>query len=236
MRGSLRIFAAVTLLVTLTACSDDGAPTMTGAPTSSAPSAADTSSPTPVLTASPVASVTAALLVAAEFGPGYAIDSDGPADPEAVRFASACPDWRPPAGTVEGPVVAASARTFRAPRGHFDSLQVLRYAGDGAAAAMEYAERRLTACPQYEEVADPGVIVATTWSVLATGFAGAESLAVRQRTERNGVLSNVDFYLLVRQGDLVAYVWLSDQRWTGEALRALGGRVAVRLCAATEAC
>ncbi|WP_446219389.1 hypothetical protein [Micromonospora sp. IBHARD004] len=228
------MLAAVTLLMILTACGDDGASPIAGAPTSSAPSATPT--PPPAATASLLTAVAAALLTPADFGPGYAVDSDGPADPGAVRFVSACPSWRPPAGTAEGQVVAGSARTFRAPRGHYDALQVLRYAGDGAAAAMEYAQRRLTACARYEEAADPGVTVATTWTVLGSGFAGADSLAVRQRIERNGMLSNVDFHLLVRQGDLLAYVWLSDQRWTEEALRALGDRVAARLCAATEAC
>lgn len=228
------MFAAVAVLVTLTACGDDVTSPMAGAPTGSAPSATPTRSPNSVPT--PVSAVTTALLTPAEMGPGYAIESDRPADLTAVRFVSACPSWRPPAGTAEGHVVAGSARTFRAPRGHYDGLDVLRYAGDGAAAAMAYAERRLTACVRQEEEGDPGVMVVTTWTVLATGFAGAESLVVRQRIERNGTLSNVDFHLLVRQGDLVAYLWLSDQRWTEEKLRALGERVAARLCVATEAC
>lgn len=184
----------------------------------------------------PAEPVTAALLAPADFGPGYAVDADAPGEPSALFAVLACPRWTAPTEGAAVQAVATARRTYDAPRGHFDQLDVLRYADGSAAAAMTATRDELAACARFEEPGDPGVTVRTTWTVLATAFAGDESLAVRQQVFENDKLSNVDFHVAVRRGDAVAYAWLSDQRWTEGDLRALGRRMADRLCAVIDAC
>jgi hypothetical protein len=122
---------------------------------------------------------------------------------------------------------------FRAPRGHFDGHEIWQFEPDWAAGAMAEVRDRLGACPRLEGPADVGVVGVSEWTVLATGFAG-DSLAVRHTLTRNGALANTDFYVTVRQGDLISTLWLSDQRWTEQQLRDLGRAMAERLCSATR--
>jgi hypothetical protein len=184
----------------------------------------------------PAEPVTAALLPPPDFGPGYAINADAPGDPGGMFAVLVCPRWTPPAEGAAAHAVATAQRTYDAPRGHTDELDVLRYADRWAAGAMTEIRDALAACARFEAPGDPGVTVRTAWTVLATAFAGDESVAVRQQVFENDKLSNVDFHVAVRRGDVVAYAWLSDQRWTEDDLRALGRRMAEGLCAAIDAC
>jgi hypothetical protein len=126
-------------------------------------------------------------------------------------------------------VTAGLSQLYAAPRGHFDLLTVWRYRGDGVASAMTELREQLRRCARNESVVEEDIRIVRTWTVLASDFAGPGSVALRNELRRDGVVSDVDFHVIVPRGDAVASLWLSDQRWTTARLRAIGQRLASRL-------
>jgi hypothetical protein len=126
--------------------------------------------------------------------------------------------------------------TFKAPRGHFDGHEIWRFDAPWAGTAMREIRDRLRLCPRVDAPGDPGVVTTSEWILLDSGFAGADSLAVRHSAAANGVVKNVDFFVVVRHGDLLGSLWLSDQRWTAPRLRDIGRAMAARLCATDATC
>jgi hypothetical protein len=177
----------------------------------------------------------AALLTPDDFGPGYTVaepaeEAAQPVEPAYLLPIMDCPEWRPGPDGPSGTLVLAGARQlYAAPRGHFDGLAVWRYRAGGAERALREVRDQLRLCARYERTGDEDSVVTTTWTVLAGDFAGAGSVAVRTELARDGVVSNVDFFVIVRRADAVATLWLSDQRWTKEALLMVGQRMASRL-------
>ncbi|MEO3770746.1 hypothetical protein [Micromonospora sp. B9E7] len=99
--------------------------------------------------------------------------------------------------------------------------RVRRYSLDDAKATIVWA-RTVTECePRREQY---------SLSVVDSGFAGDGSLLIR--FDAAGLIS---YTLFVRQGDLVAEVWLGSLTNRTEAGR-LAQRAADRLCAGTDAC
>jgi hypothetical protein len=171
------------------------------------------------------------LLTPGDFGSGYSVkdpvvEQGPPMEPTYLLPVMECG-----APSTSGAAVSAGLlQLYAAPRGHFDSLTIWRYRGTGAADAIRELRDQLRLCARTESVGDEGKLVTRTWTVLATDFAGADgSLAVRNELARDGVVSDVDFHVVVRRGDAVASLWLSDQRWTTARLRAIGQRIAARL-------
>ncbi|MEU1746794.1 hypothetical protein [Micromonospora arida] len=99
--------------------------------------------------------------------------------------------------------------------------RVRRYSLDGAKATIVWA-RTVTECKRINEL--------SSLSIVDSGFAGDGSLLIR--FDAQGLIS---YTLFVRQGDLVAEVWLGSLTNRTEARR-LAQRAADRLCAGTDAC
>lgn len=189
-------------------------------------------------TASPLSLRTTAL-EPAQLGAGYSVEGEYPPS----RFlggttpGETCDAWSPPAVAASEHVRDGYHVLFNAPRGHHDGHEVWRFDDVGwAATAMQELRSLLQVCARQEGPVDPGVIGVSEWTILATGFAGADSITVRHTEKRNGTVSNVDFYVVVRHGDLIGALWLSDQRWTPAQLLDLGRTLAARLCAANRTC
>jgi hypothetical protein len=184
-------------------------------------------------------SLRAAALDAADLGAGYSVDAENPRPrfPGGTIPRGVCAAWSRPAVAVTDYVRDGYSVTFKAPRGHYDGHEVWRFDNaNWAATAMREVQDWLRTCRRQDGGVDPGVTGVSEWTVLAAGFAGAESIAVRHTQQRNGTVSNVDFYVVVRHGDLIGALWLSDQRWTPESLLNLGRALAARLCAAGRTC
>ncbi|HET8658767.1 MAG TPA: hypothetical protein VFM55_07185 [Micromonosporaceae bacterium] len=192
--------------------------------------------PPTAATTSTLPALPAALLLASDFGSAYALSGSvlsetGPTPSVRLLDPMECRAGQPGPGGGSAALVLDQARQlYAAPRGHFDSMAVWRFRAAGATTALAEVREQLRRCAR-EELIDVDVPVVVRWTVLTTGVAGQESLVVRAETRRGGELFNVDFFVVVRQDPVVASVWLSDQRWTTDRLRALGTRVAARLCA-----
>jgi hypothetical protein len=213
------------VLVTILACAACTQPDPVAAP----PAPPE---PSPSTAAPSVAAVPhAALLTPEDFGAGYSVKEQAttvppPSEPAYLLPVMDCPDA---GGPSRESVTAGLSQLYAAPRGHFDSLTVWRYRGDGAAHAMTELREQLRRCARSESVGDENTTVVRTWTLLATDFAGPGSVALRNELRRDGVVSDVDFHVIVPHGDMVASLWLSDQRWTTARLRAIGQRLAARL-------
>jgi hypothetical protein len=99
--------------------------------------------------------------------------------------------------------------------------RVTRHSAGNAATAMDRV-RQVADCVPHR----PGDSV----SILAEGLGGEESLLVGSVIE-----GHQKRWLFVRQGDLVAQVWLDSETTPAEARR-YARPVADRLCAGTDAC
>jgi len=221
----------LTTIVAVLACAACTAPTPAPPVEVSPPVAA-----TPTTSSPPTARISpAALLTPVDFGAGYSLAEPSavqspPTEPAYLLPVMECAALPPGAPDYSGALVSAGLlQLYAAPRGHYDSLTVWRYRGTGAADAIREVRDQLRLCPRNESVAEENTRVTRTWTVLATDFAGAGSLAIRNELARNAVVSDVDFHVIVRRGDAVASLWLSDQRWTAARLRAIGQRIAARL-------
>jgi len=218
------------------AAAPDGRPPASSAVGSAPAKPSPTAPATPRATTPPVA-LGPAMLRPSDFGAGYTIESETPlVSPDSSLLGGVqCPEWQPAGEASTAHVLGGHDRLFDAPRGHFDGQSVWRFDGEWAVTAMRELRDQLRICAraEFREVVDFDVVTRT---ILASGIAGADSLIVRDRHTRNGLVSNVDFYVVVRQGELVAVLWLSDQRWTVDRMRDVGRRMATRLCAATDAC
>ncbi|MEW2430030.1 hypothetical protein AB0877_18645 [Micromonospora sp. NPDC047644] len=127
---------------------------------------------------------------------------------------------------VDTPRLSAKERAergavFRKPDASPVIERVQRYSLNGAKATIAWA-RTVTECKRSKEL--------SSLSVVDSGFAGDGSLLIRFDAE--GLIS---YTLFVRQGDLVAEVWLGSLTNRTEARR-LAQRAADRLCAGTDAC
>lgn len=177
----------------------------------------------------------AALLTPGDFGAGYTVaepaeEAAPPVEPAYLLPVMDCPQWQPgPDGPSGAAVLAGARQLYAAPRGHYDGLAVWRYRPGAAERAVREAADQVRVCPTYESVGDEDVRVSRTWTVLARDFAGPGALVLRTELARNGTVSDVDFFVIVRRDDAVAALWLSDQRWTTARLRAVGARMASRL-------
>jgi hypothetical protein len=100
--------------------------------------------------------------------------------------------------------------------------RVRRYEVDDARSTVERARRLVTGCQPYR----PG----ESLSIVDSGFAGDESLLVAATGD-----GTPNRWLYVRQGDLVAEIWLKGEDDPAEARR-IARRAADRLCAGTDAC
>jgi hypothetical protein len=117
----------------------------------------------------------------------------------------------------------------------FDSVtdrmtqRVTRHSGENAATAMDRIRELVTGCVPSRQ--------GDSLSILADGLGGDEALMVGWKDER--ALSR---WLFVRQGDLVAQVWLGSlflplpKDVVGTDERRYAQSVAERLCAGTDAC
>ncbi|HZN17848.1 MAG TPA: hypothetical protein VFB84_06605 [Micromonosporaceae bacterium] len=231
-----RLFSLAGAALALVVCGCGPAPGPAGAgPTLVTPAGEPPTAPPTGVTAAVLLPLPAALLLAADFGPAYALSgpvlSETGATPS-VRLLDTmeCPAWQPGSGGSAALVLDQARQLYAAPRGHFDSMAVWRFRAAGAVTALAEVREQLRRCAR-EELVEGDVPVVIRWTVLATGVAGQESLLVRVENRRGGELFNVDFFVVVRQSSVVASVWLSDQRWTTDRLRALATRVATRLCA-----
>lgn len=207
-------------------------PTATPSPAPS-PTASPTASPTPAGPASsPGRSTTrptavsdpaipsAALLRTADLPSGYrAAGSDLGGDWSLDAATIRCRNEAPPLTVRER---AERGAVFRAAGDLAIIERVRRYTVADARTAVDRARRTVTGCQPHR----PG----DSMSVLDTGFAGDESLLIGSSFE--GTQSR---WLFVRQGDLVAEVWL-DSMTDAAAARRLAQRAADRLCAGTDAC
>ncbi|WP_410819505.1 hypothetical protein [Micromonospora sp. 050-3] len=222
----------------------EGAPTpvlpATGSPTPTpTPSAAPTPSPTPSTRNTPGAPPSSPSTTSGSPSRG----STSPAIPaDALLRASDLPRGFRAAGTdmdgdwsfnfaasnacTDTPRLSAEERAERgAVFGKPDASPVIervrRYSLDGAKATITWA-RTVTECDQPREQ--------YSLSVVDSGFVGDGSLLIRFDAERL-----ISYTLFVRQGDLVAEVWLGSLTNRTEA-RQLAQRAADRLCAGTDAC
>jgi len=230
----MTVMAFVTIMLVAGGCRPNGdAKSAVG----SAPATSPTASATPHVTDSP-APLGPAILRPSDFGDGYAVESETQrVAAEPIMLAGMqCQTWQPAGEASMAHVRAGYDRLFKAPRGHYDGQSVWRFEGDWAVTAMRELRDQLRVCAKVEERDYPDVKVVLARTVLASGFAGADSLIVKDRATRDGLVANVDFYVVVRQGELISVLWLSDQRWTADRLREVGRRLAARLCAATESC
>jgi hypothetical protein len=100
--------------------------------------------------------------------------------------------------------------------------RVTRHSGGNAARAMDRVRQLVTDCVPIRQ----GISL----SILAEGLGGEESLLVDSVTEGHG-----SQWLFVRQGDLVAQVWLKSDTTPVQA-RQYARPVADRLCAGTDTC
>jgi hypothetical protein len=123
---------------------------------------------------------------------------------------------------------AGISRLFDAPRGHYDRVDVHQYRAAGAEMAMREVRDRIRRCALVEVRLDEDKAGYVEWTLLAEDFAGDDSVMVRYRIRESDRVTNTDYRLIVRQRDLVADAWFSDQRWTRTQMNA----VAVRLGAA----
>lgn len=173
--------------------------------------------------ASPAAApVAQALLSPSEMGSGYAVSSDAPeTDADVLHGTMTCPDW------VPGMATSSATRTFSAPRGHYDAQSVLRL--PDATAMITMLRAALDRCADQRTTVEDGVVARSLWDLMAEGFAGPDSVAIRLRAYRDRTLSNTDYFVIVRKDSVLTAFWLSDQRWTAAHLTALGRRAAAKL-------
>jgi len=233
-----RIVAAAILACAVAGCTAPAtAPEAVGVAPAVTPSATDgTTGPTARPTPPPAIRVSrAALLTPGDFGSGYTVaepaeEAAPPVEPAYLLPVMDCPQWQPGPGGPSGAAVLAGARQlYAAPRGHYDGLAVWRFRPGAAAQAMREVADQVRLCPTFESVGDEDVRISRTWTVLARDFAGPGALVLRTELARNGTVSDVDFFVIVQRDDAVAALWLSDQRWTTDRLRAVGQRMASRL-------
>lgn len=192
-------------------------------------------SPSPEPSASPVP-LRAAALKPADMGAGYSVEGEVPWSPfpGPTVPGESCGAWRPSEPGASSHVRGGYSVSFKAPRGHYDGQDIWRFDAQWAVVAMRETRGRLRLCPRVEAPGDPGVVTMSQWTLIDSDFAGADSLAVRHDAAANGVVRNVDFFVVVRQGDVVGSLWLSDQRWTAPRLREVGRAMAARLLVATR--
>ncbi|MFI7608569.1 hypothetical protein ACIBTV_25930 [Micromonospora sp. NPDC049366] len=100
--------------------------------------------------------------------------------------------------------------------------RVTRHSGGNAATAMDRVRELVTGCRPAR--------AGDSLSILATGLAGDESLMVGSSID-----GRQSRWLFVRQGDLVAQVWLAEEPTPDEA-KPYARKVAARLCTATPTC
>lgn len=200
-----------------TAPSPTGSANTSPAPDGVPSSPGTTTRPT---TATDPAIPAAALLRSSDLPSGYrAAGSDLGGDWSLEAAAIRCRNGAPPVTVRER---AERGAVFRASGDLTIIERVRRYTADGARTTIDRARRTVTGC----EPNRPG----DSLSVLDSGFAGDESLLIASNVE--GTQSR---WLFVRQGDLVAEVWLKSTTDAAEARR-LAERAAARLCAGTDAC
>lgn len=196
-----------------------------------------TSAPPVTASASPP-SLRSLALRPAQLGAGYSVDGEYPPSPfpGGTVPGEACGAWSPPPSGAARHVLGAYYVLFNGPNGVYEGHEIWQFDTGWAATAMGEIRDRLRLCARQEEPADPGVTAISEWTPLANGFAGADSVVVRHTVTRNGTLSNTDFYLVVRQGELLGTLWLVERRWTQAQLLDLGRALAARLCAAGMSC
>ena len=214
-----------------------------------------TGSPSPTPSSSPTPSPTPSSTPSTRNTPGAPSSSPsttsgqptkGPADPAVpaqalLRASDLPPGYRAAGSDVDGDWSLDFATSFtcvdtprhpakeRAERGAVFSKpnvssvieRVRRYSLEGAKAEMDWA-RRAVGCELRDE--------RSTLAIVDSGFAGDGSLLIRFSAE-----GKISYTLFVRQGDLVAEVWLGSLTSQTEARR-VAQRAADRLCAGTDPC
>ncbi|MEV1142727.1 hypothetical protein [Micromonospora sp. NPDC049799] len=195
--------------------SPTGNPTPTGEPSPSAsPSASPSTSGRPSGAGGSAVPV-AALLRASDLPSGYRpagddLDGDWSLDAVATRCTNS-----PPPSTVDHQ--AERGVVFRADGDRTVIERVRRYTGAEAEVEVRRFVRLVTRCqPEF--------------SLWERNFVGDQSLLVAQESE--GVFTS---WLVLRQGDLVAEIWLGRST-TLDGAKPLAQRAAERLCAGTNAC
>ncbi|MCO1596249.1 hypothetical protein M8C17_13890 [Micromonospora sp. RHAY321] len=163
---------------------------------------------------------TAALLRASDLPSGYRADGSDMDGDWSFDFAAmyVCADTPTPTAKQR----AERGAVFSKPVESTVVERVRRYSADGAKATMDWVRRTVSQCePDGQR---------SSLSILDSGFVGDGSLLIRFNAQ--GVVSHT---LFVRQGDLVAEVWLDTL--TGQAdIRQVAQRVADRLCLGTDSC
>jgi hypothetical protein len=100
--------------------------------------------------------------------------------------------------------------------------RVTRHSGNTADTVMDNARRLARECDPYRPD--------DSMEVIAEDLGGADSVLVGSLTS-----GRPNRWLLVRQGDLVAQLWLGEQS-TESVARSYARKVADRLCAGTDTC
>jgi hypothetical protein len=198
----------------------------TGSPT---PTTGATPSGTPPRTSSGPTSATgdpaipaAAMLQLADLPQGFRLtgsDLDGDWSLEAAWAVLNCRSEPP---SITPGQVARRGAVFDSPTANI-TQRVTRHSGGNAATSMERVRKLVTDCRPDR--------VGASVSILGEELAGEESLLVGSDIE--GTQSR---WLFVRQGDLVAQVWLGRGDVTPADVRPYAQAVADRLCTGTDAC
>ncbi|MFC3503396.1 hypothetical protein ACFOOK_20815 [Micromonospora krabiensis] len=203
-----------------TAPSATGSPTPTGSPsTEGTPSSPPKTSGRPTGGSTDRSIPAAAMLQLADLPAGFrnsGSDLDGDWTLESVTIYCA---GRSP--SITPGEVARRGATFDSPTSSMIE-RVTRHSGGNAATAMDRVRDLVTGC-RPERAGD-------SLSIVATGLAGDESLMVA-----SSISGHQSHWLFVRQGDLVAQVWLAEQPSPDEA-KPYARKVANRLCAGTPSC
>lgn len=204
-----------------------------------------------------------ALLQPADVGPGHHVENDHTGQPGAdPTWSFAVGECAAYAGTGMDNFKGYAFQRFDSvvPDGHTGGdpgtvfVEVRRYPGAVAATVAADVPQMVSACPTHNSAVAAGVAgngsvgasrhpahVVNTWTVIGKGFAGNDSLLIREETVEiddstgqqvkvNGETSSVLTSALVHVADLVAVV---QSRTTDSALlRDLGTKAAARLCVA----
>lgn len=179
---------------------------------------------------------TAALPAAADLGAGYAVVRDMPTVAADFDTNVNCPATTGMPSHSRDLYRAGISRLFDAPRGHYDRVDVHQYRPAGAEMAMREVRDRIRRCALVKVRLDEDKAGYVEWTLLAEDFAGDDSVMVRYRIRESDRVINTDYRLIVRQRDLVADAWFSDQRWTRTQMNAVAVRLAKRMCAASPGC
>jgi hypothetical protein len=209
-----------------------------------------------------------ALLQPVDVGPGHHVENENTGQPGAYpTWSFAVGECAAYAGTgmnnfkgyafLRFHSVVPDGRTGGDPGTVF--VEVRRYSQAMAATVVADVPQMVSACPIHNSAVAAGVAgngstsasrdpahVVNTWTVIGEGFAGNDSLLIREETVEidestgqpvrvNGETSSVLTSALVRVADLVAVVQSSTT--DSALLRDLGAKAAARLCvAATPRC